>query len=117
MVMIIISRTRQKKFYFTVQCPEKGTLLTGQHYTSKTACKKGIASLKNTVQGIGRYQWIEEKDETISFIIKSINGQKLGSSELYKSLHESAEVLSMLKGAIPEANIIDQTIRLRKQNA
>jgi uncharacterized protein YegP (UPF0339 family) len=117
MVTFIISRTKQKKFYFTVQCPEQGTLLTSGHYTSKTACKRGIASLKNTVQGIGRYQWIEEKDNIVSFVIKSVNGQKLASSELYNSLEKSADALSMLKAVIPEAIIIDQTIRLKKQNA
>lgn len=113
MVRFIISRTRQKKFYFTVESPELITLLTSDFYTSKTACKKGIFSLKNAVQGIGRYEWVEEKNNTVYFIVKSTNGQKLASSKHYNSLPESTDSLSMLKAEIPGAIVIDQTGNLR----
>ncbi|MDI3320133.1 DUF1508 domain-containing protein [Pinibacter soli] len=113
MVRFIISRTRHKKFYFTVESQELTTLLTSEFYTSKTACKKGIVALKNAVQGIGRYQWVEEKDNTVYFIIKSINGQRLASSERYNSLPQSNDVLSMLKTEVPQAVVVDQTGNLR----
>jgi|GEM_PF-1791910 len=113
MVRFIISRTRQKKFYFTVESQELTTLLTSEFYTSKTACKKGIITLKNAVRGIGRYQWVEENDNTVYFIIKSMNGQRLASSERYNSLLESTDSLSMLKMEIPKAIVVDQTGNLR----
>lgn len=113
MVRFIISRTKNKKFYFTVESTELTTLLTSEFYASKLACKKGIIALKNAVQGIGRYQWVEEKDDAVYFIIKSINGQKLASSERYNSLPESSDSLSMLKKEVPKANIVDQSGNLR----
>jgi uncharacterized protein YegP (UPF0339 family) len=115
MVTFIISRTRQKKFYFTVESSEEATLLVSEFYSSKIACKKGITSLKNAVQGIARYQWNEEQDNSVSFIIKSINGRKLATSELYNNLQASTEGLMMLKAEIPAAIVIDQTTNFKNQ--
>ncbi|MBV4356206.1 DUF1508 domain-containing protein [Pinibacter aurantiacus] len=114
MVRFIISRTRQKKYYFTVECSNQETLLTSKFYCCKIACKKGIESLKNAIQGIGRYQWIDQ-ESAVSFVIKSANGQTLATSESYGSLTESSDILSMLKNEIPKTVVVDQTVKLKKQ--
>jgi uncharacterized protein YegP (UPF0339 family) len=115
MVRIIISRTKQKKYYFIVESTKEDTLLTSGLYTSKTSCKKGIASLKNTVEGVGRYQWLEDQ-HSVSFIVKSVNGQRLATSEPFKNLTELTEILSALKAQIRNAVVMDQTIKQKDKN-
>ncbi|MDH7463387.1 hypothetical protein QEG73_18960 [Chitinophagaceae bacterium 26-R-25] len=114
MVRFIISRTRQKKFYYTVESPDLTTLLTSNFYASKIGCQKGIIALKNAIQGLGRYQWVEQ-ESAVSFIIKSAKGQRLATSKPYDCVPEASDVLSMLKKEIPGALVDDQTVKVRKQ--
>lgn len=115
MVRIVISRTKQKKYYFIVESTQQEILLTSGLYASKNACKKGIAALKKTAKGIGRYQWLEENN-TVSLVIKSINGHKLATSASAHSFAELTKILSTLKAEVPNAIVMDLTIRLKSNN-
>ena len=110
MVRIIISRTKQKKYYFFVESTKQETLLTSGLYTCKISCKKGIASFKNAVDGVGRYQLLEEQ-HSVSFIVKSVNGQQLATSESFGSLIELTEIITTLKAEIRNATVMDQTTK------
>ncbi len=45
----IISKSKNKKFYFVLKAKNGEIIATSEMYESKQACKKGISSVKRTL--------------------------------------------------------------------
>ena len=60
-------------------------ILSSQKYKSKASAKKGIASVAKNCGTDGRFERKVSKNKKPFFVLKALNGQIIGKSELYES--------------------------------
>ena len=60
-------------------------ILSSQKYKSKASAKKGIASVMTNCSDDGCFERKVSKNKKPFFVLKAMNGQVIGRSELYES--------------------------------
>lgn len=105
-----IKRQVNNEFYFILKSSNNETILKGEGYTTKQNCINGINSVKVNSPFDSRY----ERKTTWSssqyyFVLKSINGQPIGMSEMYNSLQGRENGIHAVKRDAPNAPTVDLT--------
>lgn len=93
------------QFYFNLTAKNGQTILSSEGYTTKSACKNGIDSVKTNSQIDERYERKVAKDGQDYFVLKSGNHQVIGTSEMYKSKQAMENGISSVKENAPNAEI------------
>ncbi len=80
------------------------TILSGEGYSSKSACLDGIISVKNNAPFDNRY---ERKDNfnSFTFNLKASNGEIIGRSESYTSIQARENGIKAVKLNAPMATL------------
>ena len=73
------------EFRYNLKAGNGEIILSGESYTSKQACKVGIASVKKNSTNGDRYEMKKAKDDRLYFTLKAGNGEIIGVSESYNS--------------------------------
>lgn len=105
-----IKKQVNNEFYFILNSSNNKTILKGEGYTTKQNCINGINSVKVNSPFDSRY----DRKTTWSggqyyFVLKSINGQPIGMSEMYNSLQGRENGINAVKRDAPNAPIVDLT--------
>ncbi len=83
MAKFIISQRANGQYYFSLKAENGQIILTSEGYTSKMGCMNGIESVKRNSIDEGRFDRKTSANGKFYFYIKALNGQILGTSELY----------------------------------
>lgn len=96
-------------FMWNLKAGNGEIILSSQKYKSKASAKKGIASVMKNCGNDGRFERKTSKNKKPFFVLKALNGQVIGKSELYES-QKSCEngIKSVMKNG-PDSKIKDNT--------
>lgn len=72
-------------FMWNLKAGNGEVILSSQKYKSKASAKKGIASVMKNSGDDGRFERKVSKNKKPFFVLKAMNGQVIGRSELYES--------------------------------
>ncbi len=73
------------KYYFRLKAGNGEVIFTSQGYASKKSCLNGIESVRKNSQDPDRFEVRTAKDGRGYFVLKAVNGQEIGRSQMYKS--------------------------------
>ena len=99
------------KFYFNLKASNGQVILSSQGYASKANAMKGVQSVKNNSLTAEHFERKAAKDGSHFFVLKSTNGQVVGTSEMYKSAANMEKgIESVKKNASADAAVKDMTM-------
>lgn len=104
-----IIKTTATGFKFDLKAANGQIILTSEVYTTKAACINGIESVKKNAPEDSRYERKESENGKPMFNLKAINGQVIGTSELYESVAARENGIESVKKNAPDAEIEDTT--------
>lgn len=105
-----IKKQVNNEFYFILKSSNNETILKGEGYTTKQNCINGINSVKSNAPYDVRYERkITWNGSQYYFVLKAINGEPIGVSEMYNTTYARDNGISAVKRDAPNAPITDLT--------
>ena len=105
-----LSKTSNGQFRFVLKAANAETILTSEHYTSRSAADGGIASVQKNSPLDERYERKTTKDGHPYFNLKAGNNEIIGSSEAYSSAAALEKGIASVKSYGPTTVIKDKTL-------
>lgn len=105
----IISKRKNGQYQFNLKAGNGQTILSSEGYTTKTACKNGITSVKTNAPFDSRYDKRIAVNGQYYFNLKAGNGEIIGTSEMYTTTAARDNVIESVKNNAPNAEIVDET--------
>jgi uncharacterized protein len=103
-----LKKSKNEKFFFTLQADNGQTILTSEMYESKPSAVNGIESVRKNAATDLRYGRLVGKDGSPYFTLKAGNGQVIGQSQMYSGEKARDEGIAACKTHGPAAAIDDQ---------
>lgn len=100
-----IKTLKDGTFQFNLKAGNGEIILTSEGYKSKAACKNGIESVKKNVRDDKRFQRLESKNGKPYFNLTALNGQIIGTSEMYENRASMENGIDSVKKNAPRAKI------------
>lgn len=101
----VISTRKNDEFQFNLQAGNGQVILSSEGYTTKAACMNGIESVKKNAVDDARYERKIAASGKPFFNLKSVNGQVIGSSQLYENGTGMENGIASVKSNAPAATI------------
>ncbi len=101
----LISKRKNNEFQFVLKAGNGQVILASEGYTTNAACDNGIQSVKKNSQDDARFDKLEAKNGKPYFNLKAINGQIIGSSEMYESVASRDNGIESVKKNAADAEI------------
>ncbi len=92
-------------YRFNLLADNQQVILTSESYTTKAACKNGIASVKTNAPQDGQYEKLEAKNGKFYFNLLAANSQVIGVSQMYESTGGRDNGIDSVKRNAPDAEI------------
>ncbi len=105
----IITQRKNGEFQFNLEADNGEVILTSEGYASKPSCKNGIKSVKKNAKVDSRFVQKTSANGKYHFNLKAINGQVIGSSEMYNSKSGCTNGIESVKKNAPAARILDKS--------
>lgn len=105
----VLRRSTNWQYYWVLQAANGEPLIKSEMYTTKEACKNGIASSKICTAGSHFQQNTSSNGYQYYFNQIAKNGQVLGTSELYNSKQAMENGVAAVKRDAPYAQTEDLT--------
>ncbi|HWK99241.1 MAG TPA: YegP family protein [Parapedobacter sp.] len=105
----VISTRKNGEFQFNLKAGNEEVILASEGYTAKASCLNGIESVKKNSPDDSRYDRKEAKNGKFFFNLKAVNGQIIGSSEMYESASGRDKGIESVKRNAPDASTDDQS--------
>ena len=86
-------------------------LRSSEGYSTKQNCLKSITSVKENAPYDNRYSRYTASNGQRYFVLKAVNGEALGMSEMYNSSQARDNGIESVKKNAPDAPIEDLTIQ------
>jgi uncharacterized protein YegP (UPF0339 family)/cell division protein FtsB len=93
----VASKAKNGEDYFTLKTVDGQTLLRSEMYTTRTACYSGIESVRKNCQIDKRYERKVSSNNKHYFNLKAINGQVIGTSDMFESAEEMENIIGSVK--------------------
>lgn len=81
----VVSKGKDGQDYFVLKAGNGESILQSEGYKSRRACANGIESVRKNSQDESRFECRTAKDGRGYFVLKAVNGQEIGRSQMYKS--------------------------------
>ena len=94
-------------FYFRLKANNGEIVLSSQGYKDKAGCQKGIESVKTNAPDDARYEIKDAADGTQFFNLNAVNGQVIGTSQMYKSKSGITNGIESVKKNAPSSDVND----------
>ena len=103
-------KDKKGDFRFRLKATNGQIILSSEGYKAKPSAKNGIESVRKNAVVEERYEKKNTRKGVFSFILKSINGRVIGTSQTYKTeVSQKSGIASVRKNA-PGAKFEDQTL-------
>lgn len=103
--MFQLKTNEDKQYHFTLNAKNGQVILSSEMYSSKAAAENGIESVKkNAAVGI-RFERKTSKNGKFYFNLKAVNGQIIGSSQMYSSESGMENGINSVKENAPNSEI------------
>lgn len=97
------------QFYFRLRAANGEIILSSEGYVAKSGCENGIASVQKNAADDGRYQRKTAANGQFYFSLAALNGEIIGTSEMYQSKSSRDQGIDSVKRTAPTAPIEDLT--------
>ena len=81
----VVSKGKDGQDYFVLKAGNGETILQSEGYKSSRSCANGIESVRKNAQDENRFECRKARDGRSFFVLKAMNGQEIGRSQMYKS--------------------------------
>jgi len=105
----VITKRTNGEFQFNLKADNGQTILASEGYSTKAACENGIESVKKNASDDARYDKKTSTNGKYFFNLKAMNGQIIGSSEMYESTSGRDNGIESVKKNAPSGTTEDQT--------
>jgi uncharacterized protein YegP (UPF0339 family) len=97
------------QFMFNLLAGNNKIILTSENYKEKHSAKEGIESVKVNAPHDARYVRKTATDAEHYFVLKAVNGETIGKSEMYKTKEAMENGVDAVKNDAPTAPTKDLT--------
>ena len=104
----VIKKRKNNQFYFNLKASNGEIILASEGYTTKTGCKKGIASVQVNAALVERFVKLTAKNGKPYFNLKARNSQVIGKSEMYESEKARQNGINSVMKNATSAIVIDE---------
>ncbi len=104
----IISKRKNGEFQFSLKAGNGQEILGSEGYSTKANCENGIESVRKNSQDDHRFDRKTSTNDKYYFNLKAINGQIIGTSEMYESAASRDNGIESVKTNAPAAIVDDQ---------
>ena len=102
-----IKTRKDGEFQFNLKATNGQVILTSEGYSTKSACKNGIESVKKNSQDESRFEKLASKNGKFYFNLKSTNGQIIGVSEMYETETSRNNGIASVQKNAPDAEVVE----------
>ena len=81
----VVSKGKDGQDYFVLKAGNGETILQSEGYKSRRSCANGIESVRKNSQDENRFECRTARNGKTYFVLKAMNGQEIGRSQMYKS--------------------------------
>ncbi len=100
---------KRGEFRFRLRAKNGEPILASEGYTSKSACKNGIASVKTNCKANARFDRKKSRSNKWFFNLKAANHRVIGTSEMYNSESSCENGIKAIMRDAKAAKIDDTT--------
>lgn len=105
----VLKNSKNDQVFFNLKAANGEIILTSELYTTKSAAKNGIESVRKNSPLDGRYvRRVNTKSEPF-FTLNAANGEQIGKSESYSSVPAMEIGIKSVKTNGPDATVVDET--------
>src|SRR5688500_11255404 len=105
----VLNNTTNGGYHFTLNAANGEPILSSETYTSKSGATNGIDSVKSNSPDDARYERKQAANGQYMFNLKAANGERIGSSETYKTESARENGIASVKANGPAAATDDRT--------
>lgn len=105
-----ITQRKNSEFQFNLKAANGEIILTSEGYTTKDNCKNGIESVKKNSLNDDRFERKLSSNGKFFFNLKAINGQVIGTSEMYENEAGRDNGIASVKKNATSAKLVDLTL-------
>jgi len=104
-----IYKDRKGEYRFRLKAANGEPILASEGYTTKRACKNGIASVQKNAGSRDRFDVKTAKNGKTCFVLKAGNHQVIGTSQMYATSAAAKNGTKSVGNCAAKAKIDDQT--------
>jgi len=104
-----LKKSKNGKFMFNLRAGNNQVILTSETYNDKDGAQGGIESVRNNANDDARYERRNSTKNEPYFVLKAINGEIIGTSEMYSSASAMENGIASVKANGPGASVVDMT--------
>lgn len=102
-----IKKSSDNQFYFNLKAANGEVILTSEMYIAKSSARNGIASVKENAPNDARFERKTASSDEPYFVLKAVNGEPIGTSEMYSSTSARDNGIQSVKNNAPYAKVVD----------
>ena len=95
------------EFRFRLVASNGQNILASEGYKAKPGCLNGIESVRKNSQDDSKYDRLQAKSGKDYFNLKALNGQVVGTSQMYSSASGMENGIASVKKNAPDAEIVE----------
>lgn len=104
-----LKKSIDEQFMFNLKASNGQVILTSERYTAKASAENGIESVRTNSPHDERYDRLTSLNGKPYFVLKALNGQVIGRSELYESATGRDNGIESVKANGPGSPVRDIT--------
>ena len=105
-----IYKDKKGEFRFRLKAANGQPILASEGYSTKPACKNGIASVQKNCADDACFETRQAKNGKPFFVLKARNKQVIGSSQMYSSSSSMRAGIRSVKTNGGTTNVTDLTV-------
>ncbi len=97
------------QFHFNLHAGNGEIILSSEQYKAKQSALDGIESVRKNSQREGAFEVKDASNGKSYFVLKATNGQVVGQSQMYASLHSAEQGCDSVRRHAPNAALQDES--------
>jgi uncharacterized protein len=102
-----IKKAVNGEFMFNLKASNGEVILSSETYKAKASCLKGIQSVRKNAAITARFEKRMSQNSKPYFVLKAVNGQEIGRSEMYESERACENGIKSVAKHAPDAAIAE----------
>jgi len=104
-----LKRASNGQFHFNLLASNGQVVLSSEQYKAHASALNGIDSVRKNAVREGAFEVEESSNGKFYFVLKASNGQIVGQSQMYASLHSAEQGCDSVRRHAPNAALQDES--------
>jgi hypothetical protein len=106
-----VSLVGTSEYHWSLTARNAQTMLSSRIYAAKSGVETGIESCRANSSDEARYERMAANDSRYYFVLRSADGEIIGTSETYYSTRAREQAIALCKESGPSASVAYATTR------